>query len=288
MGEFEFSRDVTVGQYLPGHSIVHRMDPRAKVVAFCLVIAAILTTPSYVGNAVALVFVLGLVALSELPFAYVARGVRPVLWIIVVYTVFNFLFLGNYDPTGSPVLWRMPLAIGPYESAFTVTENSMRQTVQGVVRLFDLIFLTSLLTLTTQITLMAKAVEALLAPLRRIRVPAHEIAMILAIAYRFMPTVAEELERLMKAQASRGGDFGPPGRLGFVQRVRQLVPITVPLFVSAFRRAEDLVVAMEARCYVGGKGRTPVRLEPFTRLDWAALAACAAFLALIWRTPWPL
>lgn len=288
MDEFEFSRDVTVGQYVPGVSIVHRMDPRAKIGAFCLVIAAVITTPSYVGNAVAFAFVIGLVAVGDLPVTYVLRGIRPILPILVVYTIFNFLFLGNYDPTGSPVLWKVPTAIGPYEFAFTVTDNSMRQTAQGVFRILDLIMLSSLLTLTTPITLMAKAVESLLAPLRRIRVPAHEIAMILAIAYRFMPTVAEELERLMKAQASRGGDFGPPGRLRFVQRTRQLVPITVPLFVSAFRRAEHLVIAMEARCYVGGKGRTPVRLPPLARNDWLALAACAAFLALIWRTPWPL
>ncbi len=288
MDEFEFSRDVTVGQYVPGDSIVHRMDPRAKIGAFVLVLAAVLTTPSYIGNAIAFAVVIGLVALGGLPVPYVMRGVRPIVPILVVYTIFNFLFLGNYDPTGSAVLWHLPLAVGPYEFAFTVTDNSMRQTAQGVFRILDLIMLSSLLTLTTPITLMAKAVEALLAPLRRIRVPAHEIAMILAIAYRFMPTVAEELERLMKAQASRGGDFGPPGRLRFVQRTRQLVPIVVPLFVSAFRRAEDLVVAMEARCYVGGKGRTPVRLDPFTRIDWLALAACAAFLAVIWRVPWPL
>ncbi len=288
MDEFEFSRDVTVGQYVPGRSIVHRMDPRAKIVAFSLVIAAVITTPSYLGNAVAFAFVIALVVVGDLPVLYVLRGIRPILPILIVYTIFNFLFLGNYDPTGSAVLWKVPLAMGPYEFAFTVTDNSMRQTAQGVFRILDLIMLASLLTLTTPITLMAKAIESLLAPLRRIRVPAHEIAMILAIAYRFMPTVAEELERLMKAQASRGGDFGPPGRLRFVQRTRQLIPITVPLFVSAFRRAEDMVVAMEARCYVGGKGRTPVHLDPLTRLDWAALAVCVLFDVVIWRTPWPL
>lgn len=288
MDEFEFSRDVTVGQYVPGDSVVHRMDPRAKILAWMIVIAAVLTTPSYIGNAVSFAAVIALVWLGRLPILYVLRGIRPVLPILFVYTVFNFLFLGNYDPTNSPVLWRVPLAVGPYEFAFTVTENSMRQTVQGVFRILDLIMLSSLLTLTTPITSLAKAVESMLAPLRRIRVPAHEIAMILAIAYRFMPTVAEELERLMKAQASRGADFGPPGRMRFIQRTRQLVPITVPLFVGAFRRAEDMVIAMEARCYVGGKGRTPVRLGALRPLDWAALAACLAFLTVIWRVPWPL
>lgn len=287
MDEFDFARGVTVGQYVPGRSIVHRLDPRAKILAFIVVIAAVLTTPSYVGNGLAFAAVLGLVALGGLPVGYVVGGIRPIVPILVVYTVFNFLFLGNYDPTGSPVLWQVPVAIGPYHFALTVTDNSMRQTAQGVFRVLDLIILSSLLTLTTPITALAKAVEGLLTPLRRVRVPAHEIAMILAIAYRFMPTVAEELERLMKAQASRGADFGPPGRLRFIQRTRQLVPIAVPLFVSAFRRAENLVVAMESRCYVGGKGRTPVHFAPFTRLDWGALAACSAFLIVIWKTPFP-
>lgn len=288
MDEFEFSRGVTVGQYIPGTSIVHRVDPRAKIVAFMVIIAGVITTPSYIGNAIAFGAVIGLVILSGLPLGYVVGGIRPVLPILVVYTIFNFLFLGNYDPTGSAVLFRAPVALGPWEFAFTVTDNSMRQTAQGVFRIFDLILLSSLLTLTTPITALAKSVEGLLAPLRRIRVPGHEISMILAIAYRFMPTVAEELERLMKAQASRGADFGRPGRLRFVQRTRQLVPITVPLFVSAFRRAEDLIVAMESRCYVGGTGRTAVDLPALRAIDWSALAVALAFTVALWRTPFPL
>ncbi len=288
MDEFEFSRSVTVGQYVPGISPIHRMDPRAKVIAFIVIIAGVITTPSYIGNGIAFAVVIALVALSGLPIGYLVGGIRPVIPIIVVYTLFNFLFLGNYDPTGSPVLWRVPVALGPYEFALTVTDNSMRQTAQGVFRIFDLILLSSLLTLTTTITALSKAVESLLAPFRRIRVPGHEIAMILAIAYRFMPTVAEELERLMKAQASRGADFGRPGRLRFVQRTRQLVPVTVPLFVSAFRRAEDLILAMESRCYVGGAGRSAVDLGRLRALDWSALAIALLFTVALWRTPFPL
>ncbi|MFN2520354.1 MAG: energy-coupling factor transporter transmembrane protein EcfT [Candidatus Limnocylindria bacterium] len=288
MDEFEFSRSVTVGQYVPGTSPIHRMDPRAKVIAFIVIIAGVITTPSYIGNGIAFAVVIALVALSGLPIGYLVGGIRPVIPIIVLYTLFNFLFLGNYDPTGSPVLWRAPVALGPYEFALTVTDNSMRQTAQGVFRIFDLILLSSLLTLTTTITALSKAVESLLAPFRRIRVPGHEIAMILAIAYRFMPTVAEELERLMKAQASRGADFGRPGRLRFVQRTRQLVPVTVPLFVSAFRRAEDLILAMESRCYVGGAGRSAVDLGRLRALDWSALAIALLFTVALWRTPFPL
>jgi energy-coupling factor transport system permease protein len=287
MEEFEFSRSVTIGQYLPGASLIHRLQARTKILAFAIILAGVITTPSYIGNAIAFAAAVGVVLASQIPVGYVLSGIRPILPILFVYTLFNFLFLGNYDPTGSAVLWRQPIALGPYEFAFTVTDNSMRQTAQGVFRILDLVLLASVLTLTTPITDLAKAVEGILAPLRRIKVPAHEIAMILAIAYRFMPTVAEEMERLMKAQASRGADFGRPGRLRFVQQTRQLVPITVPLFVSAFRRAEDLILAMEARCYVGGAGRTAVRLDPVRRLDWIALGAAGVFTATLWFARFP-
>lgn len=288
MDEFDFARGVTVGQYVPGRSVVHRLDPRTKLLGFIIVLAAIITSSSYFGNAVGLAAAIGLVALAGIPIGYVLSGVKPIIPILVVFTIFNFLFLGNYDPTGSPVLWRQELAIGPYEFAFTVTESSMKQTVQGVVRIIALIVLTSLLTLTTTITGLAKGVESLLAPFRRIKVPGHEAAMIFAIAYRFVPTVADELERLMKAQASRGADFGQPGRLRFIQRAKQMVPITVPLFVGAFRRAERLIMAMESRCYIGGKGRTPISLPALQRQDWAALASATAFTLAVWNVPWPL
>jgi len=285
--EFEFSRSVTIGQFIPGTSFVHRLDPRAKLIGFVIIIAGVITASSYVANAVAFIAVIVLVVLSGIPLPYLFSGIRPILPILVVYTVFNFLFLGNYDPTGSPVLFRTPVSLGPWEFAFTVTDNSIRQTVQGIFRIFDLILLSSLLTVTTPITSLAKGIESLLAPLRPVKVPGHEIAMMLAIAYRFVPTVAEELERLMKAQASRGADFGRPGRFQFVQRTRQLVPVTVPLFVSAFRRAEDLILAMESRCYVGGAGRSKVDLGPLHLADWVALAFALAFTIALWRTPFP-
>jgi energy-coupling factor transport system permease protein len=288
MDEFEFARSVTIGQYVPGTSVVHRIDPRAKLIAFVALIAAVITQASYLGNVVALAVVVAIVLASRIPFGYVLSGIRPLVPILAVYTAFNFVFLGNYDPTGSPVLWLQPIGIGPIQFNFTVTENSTRQTIQGVMRVLDLVLLSSALTLTTTITATAKAVEWLLQPFRRVRVPGHEIAMVLAIAYRFMPTVAEELERLMKAQASRGADFGSPGAFRFVQRARQLIPITVPLFVSAFRRAEDLILAMEARCYVGGAGRTPVRLGPLGGLDWAAMAFAWAITAGLLATRFPL
>ena len=287
MDEFEFSRSVTIGQYIPGTSVVHQLDPRAKLIGFLVIIAGVITASSYLGNAVAFIVVILLVALAGIPLPYLFGGIRPILPILVVYTIFNFLFLGNYDPTGSPVVFRTPVSLGPWEFAFTVTDNSIRQTVQGIFRIFDLILLSSLLTVTTPITALAKGIESLLAPFRRVKVPGHEIAMMLAIAYRFVPTVAEELERIMKAQASRGANFGRPGKLQFIRRARQLVPVTVPLFVSAFRRAEDLILAMESRCYVGGAGRSAVDLEALQRSDWVALVAALAFTLALWRIPFP-
>src|SRR3990172_8618376 len=198
MDEFDFARSVTVGQYVPGTSVLHRLDPRAKLAAFVIVLAAIITSDSYIGNVVGLSAALGLVALAGIPIGYVFSGVRPIVPILVVFTVFHFLFLRDFDPTGSAVLWRQPIALGPYEFNFTVTESSMKQTVQGVVRIIALIVLTSTLTLTTTITGLAKGIETLLSPFPPLKVPGHEAAMVIEIAYRFVPTVADELERLMK------------------------------------------------------------------------------------------
>lgn len=282
MADFEFLRDVTLGQYLPGNSITHRLDPRAKLVALALLVWAITSVSTYLGNLVLVAAVLGLIIISDLPLGYVLRGIRPLVPVLALFFVFQILFAGNYDPSGSPVLWQWR-APQPLPLTFTITVSSLRLSISGIIHLFCLLMVTSVLTLTTTTTGLTHGVEALLAPLRPLKVPGHEFAMMLAIAVRFVPTLAEELERLMKAQASRGADFGAPGRLQFIQRTRQLVPLVVPLFVGTFRRAEDLVMAMEARCYVGGAGRTRlVQLHMGTR-DWLALAAVLAFtLLMVW------
>jgi energy-coupling factor transport system permease protein len=260
------------------------MDPRAKLVALVLLIWAITSVPTYLGNVVLVVSVVLLIVLSGLPLGYVLRGIRPVLPVLAVFFVFQVLFAGNYDPTNSPVLWRASL--GPVD--FTVTEWSLRASLVSVMRLFVLLMLTSVLTFTTTTTGLTHGLEMLLAPLRPLRVPGHELAMILAIALRFVPTLAEELERIMKAQASRGADFGRRGRFRFIQQTRGLVPIVVPLFVSTFRRAEDLVLAMEARCYVGGKGRTRLAQLQMKPIDWLALASVAAYTAFMLLVQFPL
>ena len=282
----EFLRDVTLGQYLPGRSVTHRLDPRAKLVALVLLIWAITSATAYLAGAFLLASMLGLIVVSGLPVGYVLRGIRPVLPFLLIFFVFQILFAGNYDPSGSPVLWTWS-APEPLPIRFTVTETSLRLSIVSIARLFCLLIVTSLLTFTTTTTGLTHGLESLLAPLRPLRVPAHELAMMLAIALRFVPTLAEELERIVKAQASRGADFGRPGRFGFIQRARMLVPIVVPLFIGVFRRAEDLVLAMEARCYVGGAGRTRLAQLSMRPLDWVALGTVAAYTALMLLVPWP-
>lgn len=279
-------RDVTLGQYLPGFSVVHRLDPRTKLLAFAILVWATSGVRTYLLGVVVVASAFGLILVAQLPMLYVLRGLRPIVPWLGVFLLFQIAFGGNYDPSGSPVLWTWS-APEPIPIHFTTTEVSLRNAIVSIGRLFFLLIMTSVLTLTTTTTGLTHGLEMLLAPLRPLKVPGHEIAMTLAIALRFVPTLAEELERILKAQVSRGADFDRPGRLAFLRRAFQLVPVVVPLFVSTFRRAEDLVLAMEARGYVAGAGRT--RLAPLhtTRLDWIGLPVVLAYALAIALTPLP-
>ncbi len=286
MDSLALLKDVTLGQYLPGTSVVHRLDPRTKLVAFVLLVWAVSSVRTYLGSIALIASALGLIVVAGLPMGYVLRGLRPIIPWLALFLVFQILFGGNYDLSGSPVLfhWEAP---SPLPIRFTVTETSLRSAGVSIGRLICLYVMTSVLTLATTTTGLTHGLELLLAPLRPLKVPGHELAMTLAIALRFVPTLAEELERIIKAQVSRGADFDRPGRLAFLRRTRQLVPIVVPLFVSTFRRAEELVLAMEARGYVGGAGRG--RLAPLqtTRLDWLALPVIIAYALGVAFIPLP-
>jgi energy-coupling factor transport system permease protein len=286
MDSLALLRDVTLGQYLPGTSVVHRLDPRTKLVAFVILVWAVSSVRTYVGTVFVIASALGLILLATLPMGYVLRGMRPIIPWLMIFLLFQILFGGNYDLTGSPVLahWAAP---APLPIRFTVTEASLRGAAVSIGRLLCLYTMTSVLTLTTTTTGLTHGLEMLLAPLRPLKVPGHELAMTLAIALRFVPTLAEELERIIKAQVSRGADFDRPGRFAFIRRTRQLVPIVVPLVVSTFRRAEELVLAMEARGYVGGANRG--RLAPLqaTRLDWLALPVLVAYALALVFVPLP-
>jgi energy-coupling factor transport system permease protein len=276
--EFELLRNITIGQYLPADSYLHRMDPRAKIIAAILVVLAATFTWSFVGNACLLAACLLFVWLGRIPLGYALRGLIPAIPILVVLALMQVLFLGqNYDPA-SPVVFRWGWIV--------VTAAVVHLVLVSAARFVELLIITSVFTLSTRTTELTHGIESLLRPLRPLRVPGHEIALVVTIAIRFVPTLALEAERLMKAQASRGGRLGG-SRWQFVARARQLLPILVPLFTFALRRAEELIVAMEARAYMGGAGRTAYTVLRSAPQDWLAPVAALLFLVVMLRAPFP-
>jgi energy-coupling factor transport system permease protein len=287
--EFNLLGDITIGQYVPGDSLIHRFDARAKILAVFALCAAVSATESYLGTLVVLACILALVPLAGIPLGYALRGLRPALPVLLIFLAFQLLFQGNSETGQSPMLahWSAPFALGPVQPSVTITETSLRRAIVFLPRVVCYWVLVSLLTFTTTTSELAHAVEGLLGPFRLVRLPAHEIAMTVTIALRFVPTLAEETETLMKAQASRGADFGRPGGFRFLQAARNLIPILVPLFVLTFRRAEELIYAMESRCYIGGSGRTNLVQLRMRRLDWLLLMAAGAGATVLGLTHFP-
>ncbi len=273
MEEFEISRNITIGQYLALGSFVHKMDPRIKLLAFVLLVGAITFSASYTANAILLLVVFALVPLSKIPIRYALSGLKPAVPIVLLLAALQILlytsaFAGAGQNCVSFLRW------GPIDS----NSCGVQLAVVSAARFIELLVLTSLLTFSTTVTELTLGTEQLLAPLQRFNFPAHELALTMTIALRFVPTFAEELERIMKAQVSRGADLGQQGRLRFIQQTRALLPLVVPLFLSALRRAEELILAMEARCYVGGKGRTHFLEFKTKRSDFIALAGVIVFV----------
>ncbi len=258
-------KSITIGQYLPGTSPIHRLDPRLKIIALIIYIITIFFIATFTGFGAALIFSALPMYLSRLPLRYVIRGLRPVLFLVVFTIVLHF-----FMTKGGEVLVRL----GP----LTIESFGVRLGLFMSLRLLFLVGTTSLLTLTTSPIALTDGIEYLLKPFKRVGLPAHEIAMMMTIALRFIPTLMEESQKIMKAQMARGADFETGGLL---RRARSMAPLLVPLFISAFRRADDLAVAMEARCYRGGEMRTRMKEMEVTVLDYYALAAVTAFLLLI-------
>ena len=248
-------KDITLGQYFPGNSLVHRLDPRTKLMAVMLYIIALFLCKWFVTYAV-MFLVLGLsIAVSQVPLKSIVRGLRPILFIAVFTAILNLF----YTP-GEHVLFQVWI--------LTVTLEGVFNAFFMVVRIMMLIAGTFLLTYTTSPILLTDALESLLGPLKKVHVPVHELAMMMSIALRFIPTLIEETDKIMSAQRARGADFESGGLL---QRAKALIPLLVPLFISAFRRADELAVAMECRCYHGGEGRTRLRQLRYQGADWAVL-----------------
>ncbi len=276
--EFELLRNVTIGQYIPTNSVIHRLDPRAKLLATLLLGMAISVTSSLVTQLLLLMLLFAIAKASRLEVNYVLRGLLPSLRVLIFLFIIQLLFQGWREPSGQVLLeWYW----------LRVTEYSLRFVALGVLRVIEFFVLVSLLTLTTPATQLTQGLEILLGPLRRIGLPVHEIALMNMIALRFIPTLAAELEQIMKAQASRGGASGqaPWWRLDVMARAR--IPLIVPLFITALRRSEELILAMEARGYVSGTHRTRFAQFAWSKADTLAVLAMFGIYLLAWRIQWP-
>ena len=235
-------RDITLGQYFPGESPIHRLDPRAKLVAMICYIVALFLGKWFVSYALLLLILAAVVKVSTVKPRALVRGLKPVVFILVFTAVLNIF----YTPGQALVSFWI----------FTITKEGLLHAFFMVVRIVMLITCTFLLTYTTSPLALTDGLESLLGPLKKLRVPVHELSMMMSIALRFIPTLIEETDKIMSAQRARGADFDS-GSL--VQRAKALIPLLVPLFISAFRRADELATAMECRCYHGGEGRTRMK-----------------------------
>ena len=244
-------KDVTLGQFFPGKSVVHRLDPRTKLLILVGYIVALFVAESWVSYSLCFVFLVTSIILSKIPLKSVFRGMKPLVFILVFTGILNLLF------TSGRVLVDLGFA--------TITWEGLIHAVKMVSRIMMLITGTFLMTYTTSPIALTDGLESLLGPLKHIKVPVHELSMMMCIALRFIPTLIEETDKIMSAQKARGADF-ETGNL--VQKVKALVPILVPLFIGAFRRADELATAMECRCYQGGEGRTKMKLLRYRRNDY--------------------
>ena len=262
-------KDITLGQYYPGNSFLHRMDPRAKILCTMIFLIAIFLAETPAAYGLVTLFILFCISLSRLPAMLIWKSIRP-LWIILLFTLMIHVLT-----TPGTVLFSW--------GWISVSEEGLRNGILMTLRLVYLIAFSSLLTYTTSPIVLTDGIEALLSPFKKMGVPAHELAMMMTIALRFIPTLLEETDRIMKAQESRGADFST-GNL--CRRAQNMIPLLVPLFISAFRRADDLATAMESRCYRGGEGRTRMHELVYSWRDSAGFAAVAAVTAVLLLMRW--
>ena len=257
-------RDITIGQFYPAESRIHRLDPRVKIVCTLLYLISLFTFKSIIGYALATLFLVSCVKLAKVPFKYMMRGLKPIIILLLITVCFN-LFL---TPGGATLI---------HVGFIKVTEKGLNTAVYMAVRLIYLIMGSSLMTLTTTPNDLTDGLEKAMGPLRKVRVPVHEIAMMMSIALRFIPILLEETDKIMKAQIARGADL-ESGNI--IQKAKAMIPILVPLFVSAFRRANDLAMAMEARCYRGGDGRTKMKPLVYSGRDYRAYIVTIVYVVV--------
>jgi energy-coupling factor transport system permease protein len=257
-------KDITIGQYIAGDSFIHKMDPRGKIFAVFILMAALFTAKDGLSYSIVAAFTLFIILLSQIPVKHYLKGLKPLLIIIALTSVMHFFL------TPGEEIWSWGI--------LKLTREGLWQGFFMGLRLALLIIITSVLTLSTTPISLTDGIEKLLNPFKKIGIPAHELAMMMTIALRFIPTLIEETEKIMNAQKARGADF-ESGNL--IKRAKALIPILVPLFISSFRRADDLAIAMEARCYRGGEGRTRLRELAYSSRDFFALAVVTLLLVSV-------
>lgn len=257
-------RDITIGQYYPAESVIHRLDPRVKLFSAMLFIISLFMIDSFAGYIAATIFLAVLIAASKVPFKYIMKGLKVVIFLLILSVSFN-LFLTSGEPL---------VQFG----IFKITKQGLKLAAFMAVRLIYVIIGSSLMTLTTTPNDLTSGLEKALGPLNKIKIPIHEISMMMSIALRFIPILMDETDKIMKAQIARGADFESGNIL---KRAKSMIPILIPLFISSFRRATDLAVAMEARCYHGGEGRTKMKPLKYRKSDLAGYVVSILYLLLI-------
>ncbi len=256
-------KDITLGQFFPGNSVVHKMDPRTKLVMLVVYIVALFVAVNWISYGVMFAFLALSIGISRIPVKSIVRGMKPLVFILIFTGILNIFFTDGEKVLVS--FWNI-----------TIYWEGLQRAGFMMIRILMLIAGTFLLTYTTSPIALTDGLESLLNPLKVIKVPVHELAMMMCIALRFIPTLIEETDKIMSAQKARGADF-ETGKL--IERVKALIPILVPLFISAFRRADELATAMECRCYQGGEGRTKMKLLRYMRRDFVTYAVGMLLLA---------
>ncbi len=255
-------RDITLGQYYQADSIIHRLDPRVKLIGTFAYIIALFVSKNVWGYLIATIFLVGVIKLSKVPVKFMLKGMKAIAFLIVITVAFN-LFLTPGEAWIS--IWKL-----------TITKEGAKTAGTMALRLAYLIVGSSVMTLTTTPNQLTDALESVLGPLKKLKVPVHEIAMMMSIALRFIPILMDETDKIMKAQIARGASFDSGS---IIQRAKSLIPLLVPLFISAFRRANDLAMAMEARCYQGGEKRTKMKPLKYVRTDYIGYIILVIFFA---------
>lgn len=265
-------KDITIGQYIPGDSFIHKLDPRVKILISLVYIIDLFLVDTFKGYLIVIAFTLFSIYISKIQFRYIYKGLKPIFILVLITAVLNILMTDGKTP---------PLYAWKF---IKVYKEGVLLAAFMVLRLVFLIIGTSLLTLTTSPIELTDGIEKLLNPLKKLGVPAHELAMMMTIALRFIPTLMDETDKIMKAQMARGADF-ESGNL--MKRAKNLIPILVPLFISSFRRADELAMAMEARCYRGGEGRTRMKQLKLTNRDFVASISTVVLVAVsVWSNTW--